>query len=106
MLDKLLWESCPREIDITNINELLWAVSSRWDPKSASEILEIAASSLNPRVSPEKRAKNDLTSSCIIIDACRPYSWRQDFPLASAASPEYKEEIKQKWTHILPRHAR
>jgi 4-hydroxy-3-polyprenylbenzoate decarboxylase len=94
------------DIDITNINELLWAVSSRWDPKTSSEILDIAASSLNPRVPPEKKAKNDLISSCIIIDACRPYSWRKDFPLASAASPEYKEKIKQKWAHILPGHAR
>jgi 4-hydroxy-3-polyprenylbenzoate decarboxylase len=94
------------DIDITNINELLWAVASRWDPKASSEILEIAASSLNPRLSPEKRANNDLVSSCIVIDACRPYSWREDFPLVSAVSPAYKEKVKQKWTHILPRNSR
>jgi 4-hydroxy-3-polyprenylbenzoate decarboxylase len=94
------------DIDITNINELLWAVSSRWDPKTSSEVLDIAASSLNPRLSPARRASNDLVSSCIIIDACRPYSWRKDFPIASAVSPEYKEKVKQKWARILPKQAR
>jgi 4-hydroxy-3-polyprenylbenzoate decarboxylase len=93
------------DIDITNVNELLWAVASRWDPKTASEILDIAASSLNPRLSPEKKAKNDFISSCIIIDACRPYSWRKEFPQVSSASPAYKEKVKQKWSHILPKRA-
>ncbi len=89
------------DIDITNINEVLWAVSSRWDPKTAAEILEVPASALNPRISPEKRANNDLVSSCIVIDACKPYSWRNKFPPVSAVSSDYKEQIIRKWNHLL-----
>jgi UbiD family decarboxylase len=93
------------DIDITNVNELLWAISTRWDPKTSSEILSIAASTLNPRLSPESKANNDLISSCIIIDACRPYPWRKEFPQVSSSSPAYKEKVKQKWSHILPKRA-
>ena len=44
------------DIDITNINEVLWAVASRWDPKRQSEIVEVPASDLNPTLTPEQRA--------------------------------------------------
>lgn len=89
------------DIDITNINEVLWAVASRWDPKTASEIVDVPASVLNPTLSPEKRARNDLVSSCIIIDACRPYSWMNEFPAVSGVNPEYKEEVLKRWGHLF-----
>lgn len=89
------------DIDITNINEVLWAVCSRWDPKTASEIVEVAASSLNPRIPPEKRARNELLSSCIVIDACRPYSWMKGFPPVSTLDSEHRREVTDKWAHLF-----
>lgn len=89
------------DIDITNTDEVLWAICTRWDPKTASEMVEVAASSLNPRIPPHKRARNELSSSCLIIDACRPYAWRDEFPKVSAFSPSEKEEIAQKWAHLF-----
>ncbi len=89
------------DIDITNINEVLWAVSSRWDPKSASEILAVPASSLNPRLPPEKKDRNEMVSSCIIIDACKPYSWIGKFPPSSSISSDYKQQMIRKWGDIL-----
>jgi 4-hydroxy-3-polyprenylbenzoate decarboxylase len=89
------------DVDITNINEVLWAVCTRWDPKTASEIVEVAASSLNPRIPPEKRARNELSSSCIIIDACRPYSWKKEFPAESAFTSEQKRVVADKWAHLF-----
>ncbi len=88
------------DIDITNLNEVLWAVSSRWDPKTASEIVDVAASSLNPRISPEQRERKQWVSSCIVIDACRPYNWMKQFPKVTAVSPEYKKEVLKKWSHL------
>lgn len=89
------------DIDITNVNELLWAVASRWDPKSSSEIVDVPASVLNPTLSPDQKAKNNLMGSCIIIDACRPYSWKEEFPPVSAVSPEYRDEVLGKWRSVL-----
>jgi UbiD family decarboxylase len=89
------------DIDITNTDELLWAVSTRWDPKIDSETVQVAASGLNPRLSPENRARNELMSSCIIIDACRPYHWKNDFPIVSAFTSEEKNKYAEKWAHLF-----
>jgi len=89
------------DIDITNMNEVLWAVSSRWDPKSASETVEVPASVLNPRLSPGKKDANELVGSCIIIDACKPYSWINKFPPASSISDDYRQQMIEKWGNLL-----
>ena len=89
------------DIDITNINEVLWAVASRWDPKRQSEMVDVPASDLNPTLTPEQRAANDLVSSCIIIDACRPYGRRDEFPAVSSVSPEYKTTVLKQWAHLF-----
>jgi 4-hydroxy-3-polyprenylbenzoate decarboxylase len=89
------------DIDITNVNELLWAVASRWDPKSQSEMVDVPASVLNPTVSPEMKAKNDLVGSCIIIDACRPFHWSKNFPAISGITPEYKAEMLKRWGRLF-----
>jgi 4-hydroxy-3-polyprenylbenzoate decarboxylase len=92
------------DIDITNVNELLWAVASRWDPKTQSEMVDTPASVLNPTLSPEKKTKNDLVGSCIIIDACRPFNWMKEFPATSGVSPEYKKEVLKRWRHLFGKH--
>jgi 3-polyprenyl-4-hydroxybenzoate decarboxylase len=85
------------DVDITNTGELLWAMSTRWDPRADSEILDVAASILNPRLSPEDKRRRELTTSCMVVDACRPYGWKDEFPKISGTSAEYKAEILAKW---------
>jgi UbiD family decarboxylase len=89
------------DIDITNINEVLWAVASRWDPKRQSEIVDVPASDLNPTITPEQREANEMVSSCIIIDACRPYGRKDEFPAVSSVSPEYRQGVLQRWAHLF-----
>ena len=89
------------DVDITNMGEVLWAMSTRWDPKTDSEILDVAASILNPRLSPEDKKRGELTTSCMVVDACRPYSWKDDFPKISGVSAEYKAEVRAKWADRL-----
>ena len=92
------------DIDITNINEVLWAVTSRWDPKRQSELVDVPASDLNPTLTREQRAANELVSSCIIVDACRPFGRKEDFPAVSSVSPKYREAVVEKWGHLLREH--
>ena len=89
------------DVDITNMGEVLWAMSTRWDPRTDSEILDVAASILNPRLSPEDKQRGELTTSCMVVDACRPYSWKDDFPKISGISAEYKATIRAKWADKL-----
>jgi UbiD family decarboxylase len=91
------------DIDITNINEVLWAVASRWDPKRQSEMVDVPASDLNPTITPEQRAANEMVSSCIIIDACRPYGRKDEFPAVSSVSSEYRQKVLERWGHLLAR---
>jgi 4-hydroxy-3-polyprenylbenzoate decarboxylase len=90
------------DIDITNINEVMWAVASRWDPKRQSEIIDVPASDLNPTLTPQQRAEGDLVSSCIVIDACRPFGRKDKFPPVSSVSGEYREKVLRKWAHLFP----
>jgi 4-hydroxy-3-polyprenylbenzoate decarboxylase len=89
------------DIDITNTNEVLWAVASRWDPKRQSEIVDVPASDLNPTLTREQRATGDLVSSCIIIDACRPYGQRSEFPAVSSVSAAYRQTVLKRWGHLF-----
>jgi 3-polyprenyl-4-hydroxybenzoate decarboxylase len=89
------------DIDITNFNEVMWAVASRWDPKRQSEIVTVPASDLNPTVTPEQRVTGEMLSSCQIIDACRPFATRDQFPEVSGVSQEYREKVLKQWSHLF-----
>jgi hypothetical protein len=41
---------------------------------------DVPASDLNPTLTREQRAANDMVSSCQIIDAYRPFGRKDDFP--------------------------
>jgi 4-hydroxy-3-polyprenylbenzoate decarboxylase len=86
------------DIDITNQAEVMWALATRWDPKTQTDIIDGGWSGyLDPVVSPEKREKGDMTNSRIIIYAVRPWHWKDDFPKVNAVSRDYAEEVRRKW---------
>src|SRR5262249_9730989 len=86
------------DIDITNTAEVLWALSTRCDPKTQSDIIDGCYSGyIDPQISPEKRAVNDHTTSRIIIYAVKPYHWMDKFPVVNTVSSEYAREVEAKW---------
>ena len=86
------------DIDITNSEEFLWALSSRSDPVESIEILRRAWSGpLDPRI-PRDRVGH---SSRAVIDATRPYEWREKFPKVSGASRELKDKVADGWRQFL-----
>jgi 4-hydroxy-3-polyprenylbenzoate decarboxylase len=86
------------DVDITDSEEFLWALSSRPDPAQSIEILRRAWSGpLDPRI-----ARDDVGhSSRAVIDATRPYEWREKFPKVSGASRELKEKVGSSWRDFL-----
>lgn len=86
------------DVDITNSEELLWALSSRSDPAESVEIVRRAWSGpLDPRI-PRDQVGH---SSRALIDATRPYEWREKFPKVSGASRELKEKVAADWRGFL-----
>jgi len=92
------------DVDPSNLHEVLWAVGTRCDPTTSIDILKGCLSSpLDPHIEPEMRAKGNWTSSKAIIDACRPFHWRKDFPAVNEISESLKAKALERWGPILGR---
>ncbi len=90
------------DIDITSMAEVVWAMATRWDPKTQTDIIDGCWSGyLDPVLPPEKRAAGDTTNSRIIIYAVRPWHWKDEFPKVNAVSREYAEEVRARWRDRL-----
>ena len=86
------------DVDISNSEEFLWALSSRSDPAQSIDILRRAWSGpLDPRIPRDEVGH----SSRAVIDATRPYEWRDKFPKVSGHSAELKDKVGKKWERFL-----
>jgi 4-hydroxy-3-polyprenylbenzoate decarboxylase len=100
------------DIDITNEAEVMWALATRWDPKTQTDIIDGCWSGyLDPIMPPQKRAAGEMTNSRMIIYAVRPYHWKDQFPKVNTVSKDYAEQVRRKWQDkltflkTLPEHA-
>lgn len=86
------------DIDVTNLDEVIWAVCTRSDPERSIDIIRRAWSGpLDPALPPGEKHFN----SRAVIDACRPFEWRNNFPLVCASSPDRFKEGMAKWSKAL-----
>jgi len=86
------------DIDPANTFDVLWALSTRSDPETSIDILRRCWSGpLDPIFPQGKKGFN----SRAIIDACRPYEWRQDFPPVAESSPEVRAQVLEKWRKVI-----
>jgi 4-hydroxy-3-polyprenylbenzoate decarboxylase len=90
------------DVNPSNLDEVLWALSTRCDPATDLEIIKgFPTTPLETTIPPERRAKKDYTMSKALITACKPYSWKEQFPLVAEASAELKKEMLKKWAHVF-----
>jgi len=90
------------DIDPTDLEEVLWAMCTRVDPATSIDIIRDAWSAdLDPRLSPAKRAAGELTVGRMLINACRPYSWRDQFPKTNVFAPSERQRVQAKWRGLL-----
>ena len=90
------------DIDVTNLEQLIWAMCTRCDPATSINIINGAwTSPADPRTSPEKRARGDITNSRAIIDACRPYYWKDEYPPVNAPGPDVLREAREKFGYLM-----
>lgn len=86
------------DIDVTDLNEVIWAVCTRMDPERDTDIIRRALTgALDPAIEPGKKVFN----SRLLIDATRPWEWRDQFPAAIGPTPEVKRETRDEWGWIL-----
>ena len=90
------------DVDVTNLDHLLWAMLTRTEPKESIQFIQNSWDSpADPRLSPEKRAVGDMTHSVAVINACKPWHWRDKFPPSNAPSPEVTRKAKEKFGWLL-----
>jgi UbiD family decarboxylase len=90
------------DVDATNLDHLLWAMIMRTDPKHSIQFIEGAWDSpADPALPPERRAVGDMTHSVAVINACKPYHWRDQFPPSNTPSPETLKKAREKFGWLL-----
>jgi UbiD family decarboxylase len=87
------------DIDPSNTNDVLWAMSTRSDPANDIDFIRRAwSTALDPMVRPGSEA---MINSRGIIDACRPYEWMDEFPEVAESSQELQAQVREKWKHLF-----
>ena len=90
------------DIDVTDQAEVMWALATRWDPKTQTDIIDGCwGGYLDPTISPTKRENREITNSRIIMYAVRPYHWKDQFPKVNTVSKEYADQVRRKWQDKL-----
>jgi len=86
------------DVDPSDLADVMWAIATRAEPAETVDIVRDAwSSALDPRITPERRAAGETSHSKMIIDACRPFAWRDRFPRVSALDAEGARAIEAKW---------
>jgi len=86
------------DIEVTNTNDVLWALTTRSNPEIDIEIIRRSWSGPLDPIIPKGQKGH---SSRAIIDACRPYEWIKEFPPVAESSPEVRRAAEKKWGKIL-----
>ncbi|HEY4264727.1 MAG TPA: hypothetical protein VGM72_05375, partial [Micropepsaceae bacterium] len=90
------------DVDVTNLEHLLWAMVMRTDPVDSIQFLKGTWDSpADAALPPDRRARGDMTHSVAIINACKPYHWRDQFPPSNTPSPETMRKAREKFGWLL-----
>jgi UbiD family decarboxylase len=90
------------DIDVSNLDQLIWAMLSRYDPATSVDILRrMRSTPADPRLTPEQRKVRDFTNSRMVIDATRPYEWQDKFPKVNAPSQEVTRKAQETFGYLL-----
>jgi len=86
------------DIDPSDLDQVIWAMSTRTDPATDIEILHRSwGSKLDPML-PEGAP---LFNSRAVIDACRPWERLASFPKVAESDPGFLREIHARWKHVI-----
>ena len=88
------------DIDVTNTDEVIWAMCSRVDP--AEDIIVLKGNWSTPLDPMSYPPEHRYYNSRVVIDACRPWHRRADFPKVALAPPHEPPRVIQQWRAVPP----
>ena len=88
------------DINPADIDKVIWAMCTRFDPREGMEVLRGCwSSALDPMAYSEKDPRN----ARVVIDACKPFGRRDTFPREVRASAELEKLVRDKFGAFLPK---
>jgi 3-polyprenyl-4-hydroxybenzoate decarboxylase len=86
------------DIDVTDMNDVLWAIFTRMDPERSVDIIKrLTSSALDPALPPDGKRYN----SRLLIDATRPFEWKDKFPIPIGPDAKTKAETRKRWGYLV-----
>jgi 4-hydroxy-3-polyprenylbenzoate decarboxylase len=82
------------DINPYDMEDVLWAICTRSDPKEMDIVKRAWSGPLDPRI---RKPTDDYTNSQGIIYAVKPYAWFDEFPATSMNSEERRKAVFEKW---------
>jgi 4-hydroxy-3-polyprenylbenzoate decarboxylase len=93
---------CDDDVDVTNLDHMLWAMITRTDPAESIQFIRGSwDSNADPAIPPERRKAGDITHSVALINACKPWHWREQFAPSNTPSPEVARKAREKFGWLL-----
>lgn len=94
------------DIDPSNMDQVVWAMVTRSRLDRSIHIIPYChTNNVNPSIPPAEKRSTDkprpLTSARVVIDACRDFSWKEDWYPIARISPELRTKITEKWMSDL-----
>jgi 4-hydroxy-3-polyprenylbenzoate decarboxylase len=104
-----IWIIVDDDIDVTNPQEVFWALASRCAPETGVSVVPATAVwQLDPLLRPEDRSEPDAEhgrkryrADNLVLNACRPYEWIEQFPPVAMNSAELRGQILEKWAELF-----
>ena len=88
------------DINPANMNDVVWAMCTRFDPREGMEVLRGCWST---HLDPMAYSHDDPRNARVVIDACRPFNRRDTFPIVARSSAELDDKMHAKWSKVLPK---
>ncbi len=90
------------DVDPSDLADVMWAITTRCEPSEQIDIVRNAwSSALDPRIPDEAKRAGITSHSKAIIEAVRPFGWKDKYPPTSALTSGEAREIEAKWSGAI-----
>ena len=87
------------DIDPSDIHAVIWAMCTRCDPPNDIDYIRGHWSTpLDPMLRTAPYENNRA-----IVNACKPWGWKDEFPKTAEASPELRSHVMRRWPDLFSR---
>jgi UbiD family decarboxylase len=103
-----IWVLVDHDIDVSNPAAVFWAIAGRCAPEHGIKVIPgTAVWQLDPRIPPDLQHEPGVTGRWrypahnLVINACRPWAWKDDFPPVNVNSDALRQRTLEKWKQVF-----